>query len=241
MIISSFLNGGNYLSDPQFSSVSQSCPTLCDTMDCSTSGLPVHHQLPEFTQTHVHWVSDAIQPSHLMSSPSPPTFNLSQRQGLFKWVSSSHQVAKVLGFQLQHQSFEGNSGLISFRMDQLDLLVVQGTLESSPTPQFKSINSSVLSFLYSPTLTCIHDHRKTIALTRRTFVDKVMSPFFNMLSRLIITFLPRSKCLLISWLQSPSAVILEPRSMWIDRIPLAILWILITSILQESRLRLRSR
>ena len=79
---------------------------LCDLMDCSTPGLPVHHQLPEFTQTHVHWVSDAIQPSHPLSSLSPPTFNLSQQQGLFKWVSSSHQVAKVLEFQLQHQSFQ---------------------------------------------------------------------------------------------------------------------------------------
>ena len=89
-----------------FSSVAQSCPTLCDPMDCSTPGLPVHHQLLEFTQTHVHWVGDAIQPSHPLSSPSPPTFNLYQYQGLFKWVSSSHQVAKVLGFQLQHQCFQ---------------------------------------------------------------------------------------------------------------------------------------
>ena len=90
----------------QFSSVSQSFPTLCDPMDYSTPGLPVHHQLLEFTQTHVHWVSDAIQPSHPLLSPSPPAFNLSQHQGLFKWVSSSHQVAKELEFQLQHQSFQ---------------------------------------------------------------------------------------------------------------------------------------
>ena len=89
----------------QFSSVAQSCPTLCDPMDCSMPGLPVHHQLPEFTQTHVHWVGDAIQPSHSLSSPSP-AFNHSQHQGLFKWVSSSFQVAKVLEFQLQHQSFQ---------------------------------------------------------------------------------------------------------------------------------------
>ena len=88
------------------SSVTQLCPTLCDPMDCSTPGLPVHHQLPEFTQTHVHWVGDAIQSSHRLSSPSPPTFNLSQHQGLFKWVSSSQQVVKVLEFQLQHQSFQ---------------------------------------------------------------------------------------------------------------------------------------
>ena len=85
---------------PQGSSV-QSCPTLCDPMNHSTPGLPVHHQLPEFTQTHVHWVSDAIQPSHPLSSPSPPALNLSQHQGLFEWDSSSHQVAKVLEFQLQ--------------------------------------------------------------------------------------------------------------------------------------------
>ena len=90
----------------QFSSVAQSCPTLCDPVDCSTPGLPVHHQLPEFTQTHVHWVGDAIQPSPPLLSPSPPTFNLSQHQGLFKWVSSSNQVAKVLEFQLQHQFFQ---------------------------------------------------------------------------------------------------------------------------------------
>ena len=80
--------------------------SLCDPMDCSMPGLPVHHQLPEFSQTHVHWIGDAIQPQHPLSSLSPPTFNLSQRQGLFKWVLSSHQVAKVLEFQLQHQSFQ---------------------------------------------------------------------------------------------------------------------------------------
>jgi len=84
----------------------QSCPTLCDPTDCSMPGLPVHHQILEFTQTHLHWVSDAIQPPHPLSSPSPPAFNLSQHQGLFKWVSSSNQVAKVLEFQLQHQSFQ---------------------------------------------------------------------------------------------------------------------------------------
>ena len=89
-----------------FSSVAQLCLTLCDPMNHSTPGLPVHHQLPESTQTHVHWVDDAIQPSHPLSSPSPPALNLSQHQGLFKWVSSSHQVAKVLEFQLQHQSFQ---------------------------------------------------------------------------------------------------------------------------------------
>jgi len=101
------------------------------------------------------------------------------------------------------------SGLISIRMDWLDVPAVQGILKSFPTSQFKSINSSVFSFLYSPTLTSIHDYWKTIALTRWTFVDKVMSLLLNMLSRLVITCLPRDKCLLISWLQTPSAVILE--------------------------------
>ena len=90
----------------QFSSVTQLCPTLCNPMDCSMPGLPVHHQLPEFTQTHVHWIGSAIQLTHPLSSPSPPALNLSQHQGLFQWVSSLHQVAKVLEFQLQHQSFQ---------------------------------------------------------------------------------------------------------------------------------------
>ena len=140
----------------QFSSVTQLCPTLCNPMDCSMPGLLVHHQLLEITQTHVHWVSDAIQPSHPLSFPSPPTFNLSQHQGLFTWVSSSHQVAKVLEFQLQLQSFHW-----IFRTDLLyDWLVgspcsPRDSQESSPTPQFKIINSSGLSVLYSPTLTSI--------------------------------------------------------------------------------------
>ena len=90
----------------KFSSVAQLCPILCNPMNCSTPGLSIHHQLPEFIQTCVHRVGDAIQPSHPLSSPSPPTFNHSQHQGLFQWVSSSHQVAKVLEFQLQHQSFQ---------------------------------------------------------------------------------------------------------------------------------------
>ena len=123
----------------QFSSVAQSYPTLYDPMDCSTPGLPVHHQLPELTKTHVHRESDANQPSPPLSSPSPPAFNLSQHQGLFKWVSSSHQVAKVLEFQ--HQSFQ-YSGLVSFRMDWLDLLAVQGTLKS--LHQHHSSKASIL-------------------------------------------------------------------------------------------------
>ena len=104
-LMSSWLKDCKF-SSVQFSSVAQSCPTLCDPLDCSMPGFPVHHQLLEFTQTHVHWVSDAIQPSHPLSSPSPPTFNLSQHQGLFRWISSLHQMTKVLELQLQHQSFQ---------------------------------------------------------------------------------------------------------------------------------------
>ena len=145
----------------QFSSVTQLSPTLCDTLDCSTPGLPVHRQLPEFTQTHIHWVGDAIQPSHALSSPSLPAFNLSQHQALFKWVSSSHQVAKLLELQFQHQSFQR-----IFRIYFLWNWLVWSTCsprdsqESSPTPQFKSINSLALSFLYGPTLTSTHDYWK---------------------------------------------------------------------------------
>ena len=146
---------------PQLSSVAQLCLTLCYPMDCSTPGFLVHHQLLELTQTHVHGGGDAIQPPHPLSSPSPPAFNLSQHQGLFQWVSSSNQVAKILELQLQHQSFQW-----IFRTDFLwDWLVwspcsPRDSQESSPTPQFKSINSSALSFLYSPTLTSIHDYWK---------------------------------------------------------------------------------
>ena len=99
-------------------------------MNRSTPGLPVHHQLPEFTQTHIHQAGDAIQPSHPLSPPSPPALNLSQHQGLFQWVSSSRQVASVLELQLQHQSFNRYSGLISFRIDSFDLHAVQGALKS---------------------------------------------------------------------------------------------------------------
>ena len=112
----------------KFNSVTQSCQTLCIPMNCSTPGLPVHKQRPESTKTHVHWVSDStVSP---LPSPSPPALKLSQTRGLFKWVSSSHQVAKVLEFQLQHQSYNEHPGLISFRMDWLDLLAAQGTLKS---------------------------------------------------------------------------------------------------------------
>ena len=150
-------------SSVQFSSVAQLCQ--CDPMNCSTPGLPVHHQLLVSTQTHVHRVSDAIQPSHPLLSPSPPALNLSQHQGLFKWVNSSNQVAKVLEFQLQHQSFQWTprtdllqDGLAGSPCSPRD------SQESSPTPQFKSISFSVLSFLYSLTLTSIHGHWKNHSL-----------------------------------------------------------------------------
>ena len=145
----------------QFSSVqSLSHVWLCDPMNRSMPGLPVHHQLPEFTQTHAHWVGDAIQPSHPLS-PSP-AFSLSQHQGLFQWVSSSHQVAKVL--ELQHQSFQW-----IFRIHWIDFLqdwllwspcYPRDPQESSPAPQFKSINFLALSLLYGPTLTSVHRYWK---------------------------------------------------------------------------------
>ena len=123
------------------------------------------------TQAHVYWVGDAIQPSHPQSSPSPPAFNLSQCQGLFQWVSSPHQVPKYWSCSFNVNPSNEYSGLISFRMDWLDLLAVQGNLKSSPTPQFKSINSSALSFLHSPTLTSIHDHWKNYSLSQQSNVS----------------------------------------------------------------------
>ena len=195
----------------QFSSVAQSCPTLWDPMNRSTPGLPVHHHLPEFTQTHVHWVSDAIQPSHPLSSPSPPAFNLSQHQDLFQWVSFHIRWPKYWSFSFNISPSNEHPGLISFRMDWLDILAVQGTIKS-----LLQHHSSKVSILWRSaffTVQLSHPYMitgKNIALTRRSFVYKVISLLFNMLSRLVITFLPRSKHLLISWLQSPSAVILEP-------------------------------
>ena len=177
-----------------FSSVAQSCLTLCDSMNCSTPGLSVHHQLPESTETHVHWVSDAIQPSHPLSSPSPPALNLSQHQGLFQWVSSSHQVAKYWSFSFNISPSNKHPGLISFRMDWLDLPAVQGTLKS--LLQHHSSKASILWHSAFFIVQLSHPYMttgKTIALTRWTFVDKVMSLHSNMLFRLVITFLPRSK------------------------------------------------
>ena len=118
------------ISGYQFSSMTQSCPTLSNPMDCSTPGFPVYHQLLELAQTHVHQVDDAIQPSHPLSSPSPPAFNLPQHQGLFQGVSSSHQLAKVLEFQLQHQSFQWIFRTDFLRIDRFDLFAVRRTLKS---------------------------------------------------------------------------------------------------------------
>ena len=186
----------------QLSSVAQSCLTLCHPMNCSTPGLPVHQQLPESTQTHIHRVNDAIQPSHPLSSPSPPALKLSQHQ-----VFSSESALRIrwpkdwsLSFNISPSN--EHPGLISFRIDWLDLLAVQGTLKS--LLQHHNSKASILRRSAFFIVQLSHPYTttgKTIALTRRTFVGKVMSLLFNMLFRLVITLLPRSKHLLISWLQ----------------------------------------
>ena len=195
----------------QFSSVAQSYPTLYDSMNRSTPGLPVHHQLPEFTQTHVHRVGDAS--SHLilccllfLLPPIPPSIRV------FSNESTLHmRWPKYWSFSFSIIPSKEIPGLISFRMNWLDLLAVQGTPKS--LLQHHSSKASILWQSAFLTVQLSHPYmttRKTIALTRWTIVGKVISLLLNMLSRLVITFLPRSKHLLISWLQSPSAVILEP-------------------------------
>ena len=193
------------------SSVAQSCPTLCDPMNRSTPGLPVHHQLLEFTQTHVHWISDAIQPFHpllslLLLPPIPPSIRVFSNESNFhmRWP-------KYWSFSFSISPSKEHPGLISFRMDWLDLLAVQETLKS--LLQHHSSKASILQPSALFTVHLSHSYMttgKTTALTRWTFVGKVTSLLLNMLSRLVITFLPRSKRLLISWLQSTSVVILEP-------------------------------
>ena len=182
---------------------------LCD---CSTPGFPVHHQYPELTQTHIHRVSDAFQPSHPLSSPSPPAFNLSQNR-VFSNESVLHiRWPKYWSFSFNISPSNEYSGLISFRIDWLDLLAVQGILRS--LLQHHSSKASILQHSAFSTVQLSHPSvttGKIIALTRWTSVGKIMSLLFNILSRLVITFLPKSKHLLISWLQSPSAVILEPK------------------------------
>ena len=169
----------------QFSSVAQSCPTLCNPMDYSTPALAVHHQLPEVIQTHVHCVSDAIQPSYPLSSPSPPAFNLSQHQGFFKRVSSSIRWPNYQSFSFSISPSNEYSGLISFRMDWLNLLAIQGNLKS--IPQHHSSEASILWCSAFFIVQLSHPYMttgKTIALTRWTIVGKVMSLLFNRLSRL---------------------------------------------------------
>ena len=181
-------------------------------MNRTTPGLPVHYQLLEFTQTHVHWVGDTIQPSHPPSSPSSPAPNPSQHQSLLQWVNSSPEWPKYWRISLSISPSNEHSGLISFRVDWFDLLAVQGTLES--LLQHHSSKASILWSSAFFTVQLSHPCMttgKTIALTRRTFGGKVMSLLFNMLSRFVIALLPGSNHLLISWLQSPSAVILEPK------------------------------
>ena len=175
------------------SSVAQSCLTLCSPKDCSTPGLPVHHQLPEFTQIHVHWVSYAIKPSHPLSSPSLPTFNLSHFQGLFQWVGSSHQVVKVLELQSQHQSSHECSGLTDFRIHWFDALAVQGTLKS--LPQHHSSKASILQHSAFFIVQLSHSYTttgKTIALIIQTFIGKMMFLIFNTPYRFVIALFQRS-------------------------------------------------
>ena len=198
----------------QLSSVTQSCLTLCDPMGHSTPGLPVHHQLLEFTQTHRHWVSNAFQPSHPLSSPLLltsifPSIRLSCNKSALhiRWPN-------YWSFCFNISPSSEPSGLISFRMDLLGPHAVQGTLKN--LLQHHSSKASILqcsAFFIGQFSHSYMTTGKTIALTRWIFAGKVVSLLFNMLSKLIISFLPRSKHLLISWLQSPAAVILEPRKM----------------------------
>ena len=181
-------------------------------MDHGTPGLPVHHQLPESAQTHLHWVSDAIKPSHPLLSPSPPAFN--RKFPSIRVFSNESALCirwpKYWSFSFNINPSNEHQGLISFRMDWLDLLAGQGSLL-----QYHSWKASILwrsAFLIVQRSHLYMTTGKTIALIRWAFVGKVMSLLFNMLSRLVITFLPRRKRLLISWLQSPPAVILEPKN-----------------------------
>ena len=192
-------------------SVTKLCPTLCNPMDCSMPGFPALHYLLEFVQTHVHWVGNAIQPFHPLSLPSF-ALDLFQHQRVFQGVGSSHQVARILEFQLQHQSVRW-----IFRVDFISDWLVwfpywpRDPQESSPAPQFESISSLMFSFLYGLALTSIHHYWKNHSLDYTDLFSKMMSLFFKRLSRFVIAFLPRSKCLLILWQQSLSRVILEPK------------------------------
>ena len=179
-------------------------------------GLPVHHQLQEFTQTHVHRVGDAIQPSHPLSSPLLPPSIFPNIRVLSNESVLHIRWPKFWSFSFSISPSSEYSGLISFRMDWLDVLAVQGTLKH--LLQYHRSRASVLRRSAFFIVQFSHPYMtpgNIIALTRWTFVGKVMSLLFNILSRLVIAFLPRSKCLLISWLQSPSAVILEPKKIFL--------------------------
>src|SRR5574341_1499941 len=206
-------------SSVQFSSVAQSCPTLCDPMNRSTPGLPVHHQLPEFTR--LTSIESVMPSSHLilchpllLLPPIPPSIRVFSNESTLRlrWP-------KYWSFSFSIIPSKEIPGLISFRMDWLDLLAVQGSLKS--LLQHHISKASILRRSAFFTVQLSHPYMttgKTIALTRWTFVGKVMSLLLNMLSRLVITFLPRSQRLLISWLQSPSVVILEPRKIKSDTV-----------------------
>ena len=181
-------------------------------MDCSEPGFPVHHQLLELAQTHVHQVGDAIQPSHPLSSHSPPTFNRSQNWGLSNESVLPIRWPKYWSFSFSISPSNEYLGLISFNIDRLDLLAGQRTLKS--LLQHHSSKASILWCSAFFMVQLSHPYMtagKIIALTRWTFVRKGMSLLFNMLSRLVIDFLPRSSYLLIPWLESLSAEILEPK------------------------------
>ena len=187
-------------------SVTMSCTTLCPSMDCSMPGFPVLHHLLEFAQTHVHWVSHAIQPSHLLSPLFPLALNLSHHLYLFQWVGQ-----RIWSFSFSNSPSNEYSGLFSFSIDWFDLLTVQETLQT--LLQHYSSKVSILWHSAFLTVQLLHPCMitgKTKALTKWTFF-RVMSLLFNILSKFATAFLPRSNCLLISWLQSPSAVILEPK------------------------------
>ena len=197
-------------SERHFSSVTQLCLTICYPMDCSRPCFPVHHQLLELAQTHAHRVDDATEPSHPPSSPSPPLIFPSIR--VFSNESVLHiRWPKYWSFSFSISPSNEYSGLISFRMDWFDLLAVQGTLKSHLQRHCSKASILQRSAFFMVQLSHPYKTGKTIALTRQNFVGKVMSLLSNMLSRLVIAFLPRSKHLLISWLQSPSAVTLEPK------------------------------
>ena len=192
------------------SSFAQLCLTLCDPGDCNTPGFPDLRQLLKLGQTHVQsqWCHPTISSSVIPASP--PVFNFPQHQGLSQWVSSLHQVAKVLEFQLQHQTFQwifplGWTGWFSLQSKWLSRIFSNTTVQKH---QFFCAQAFFIVQLSHPYMTT----GKTIALTRWTFVGKVMSQLFNMLSRLVIAFLLRSKYLLTSWLQSTSSLILEPQN-----------------------------